>query len=97
MGFKEKQFELLLENNLEIGKDRKILPSSKLIKLAGNSIVVPVLEKIFEHIDEINEDILKKSEMTLAWKNFPLFTMGSFFIKNIKHRKNNFIILSYCN
>lgn len=66
MGFKEKQFELLLENNLEIGKDRKILPSSKLIKLAGNSIVVPVLEKIFEQIDEINEDILKKSEMTLA-------------------------------
>ena len=66
MGFKEKQFELLLENNLEIGKDRKILPSSKLIKLAGNSIVVPVLEKIFEQIGEINEDILKKSEMTLA-------------------------------
>ncbi|MEB8068154.1 DNA (cytosine-5-)-methyltransferase [Mammaliicoccus fleurettii] len=66
MGFKEEQFESLLENNLPIGKDRKILPSSKLIKLAGNSIVVPVLEKIFEQIDEINNEILKKEQMTLA-------------------------------
>lgn len=66
MGFKEEQFESLLENNIAIGKDRKILPSSKLIKLAGNSIVVPVLERIFEQIVEINNEILNKEQMTLA-------------------------------
>nr|WP_263314755.1 DNA (cytosine-5-)-methyltransferase [Mammaliicoccus sp. Marseille-Q6498] len=66
MGFKESQFDLLLENNIEIAKDRKILPSSKLIKLAGNSIVVPVLEKIFEQITEINDEIIKKEQVTLA-------------------------------
>ncbi|WP_204254060.1 DNA (cytosine-5-)-methyltransferase [Mammaliicoccus sciuri] len=66
MGFDEKQYQNLLDNNILIGKDRKILPSSKLIKLAGNSIVVPVLEKIFEQINEINNEILNKEQMTLA-------------------------------
>ncbi|SFC00129.1 DNA (cytosine-5)-methyltransferase 1 [Alkalibacterium subtropicum] len=58
MGFDEEQYELLLTNNLNINKGRKILPPSKLIKLAGNSIVVPVLEEIFKQIDGINSRIL---------------------------------------
>lgn len=55
MGFNEEQFDMLINNNLDIGKERKILSTSKLIKLAGNSIVVPVLESIFSQINEINE------------------------------------------
>lgn len=58
MGFKEEQYDLLMENNIEIGHGRKILPYSKLLQLAGNSIVVQVLESIFSQINEINEKIL---------------------------------------
>lgn len=58
MGFKEEQYDLLMENNIEIGHKRKILPQSKLMQLAGNSIVVQVLESIFNQIYEINEKIL---------------------------------------
>ncbi|EAE3409278.1 TPA: DNA (cytosine-5-)-methyltransferase [Listeria monocytogenes] len=59
MGFEEKQFDLLLSNNIDVALDRKILPPSKLIKLAGNSIVVQVLESIFKQIVEINSEILE--------------------------------------
>lgn len=54
MGFDEKQFDLLMEYNINIGNKGKILSYSKLIKLAGNSIVVQVLESIFEQINDIN-------------------------------------------
>lgn len=58
MGFDEKQYDLLMENNFKIGGNRKMLSSSKLIQLAGNSIVVPVLEVIFRQMIEINEKLL---------------------------------------
>lgn len=59
MGFEEEQYDLLMENNIDIAPNRKILSQSKLIQLAGNSIVVQVLESIFKQINEINEKILK--------------------------------------
>lgn len=58
MGFDEEDFDLLMENNINISEGRKILPPSKLVKLAGNSIVVQVLGSIFQQINEINEEIL---------------------------------------
>lgn len=58
MGFDEEQYDLLMENNFKIGANRKMLSSSKLIQLAGNSIVVPVLEVIFKQMIEINEKFL---------------------------------------
>lgn len=58
MGFDEEQYDLLMENNFKIGANRKMLSSSKLIQLAGNSIVVPVLEVIFKQMIEINEKYL---------------------------------------
>lgn len=60
MGFEEYQYDRLLEYNIDVTSDRKILPHSKLIKLSGNSIVVQVLEKIFEQIVDINKKILSK-------------------------------------
>lgn len=60
MGFNEKSFDDLMENNIVFENDRKILPNSKLIRLAGNSIVVDVLEKIFEQMIEIDNNILNK-------------------------------------
>jgi len=74
MGFKEEQYDLLMKNNIEIGHDRKILSQSKLMQLAGNSIVVQVLESIFSQINEINEkiltvkpqDIIEKKQVVIA-------------------------------
>ncbi|MEX6040485.1 DNA cytosine methyltransferase [Staphylococcus haemolyticus] len=60
MGFNEQSFDDLMDNNIIFENERKILPNSKLIRLAGNSIVVNVLEKIFEQMIEIDTDILNK-------------------------------------
>lgn len=61
MGFDEESFEELMNNNIIFENGNKILPNSKLIRLAGNSIVVDVLEKIFEQIIEINDKILSNN------------------------------------
>lgn len=63
MGFKEEQYDLLVENNIIISPtaDRRMLAPSKIIKLAGNSIVVEVLEAIFTNMLEINDLFEKKS------------------------------------
>ena len=55
MGFKEEQFDLLLLNNFENKKGSYFLTASKLIKMAGNSIVVPLLEEIFKQMEEIKK------------------------------------------
>lgn len=54
MGFTEEQFNILMENNINISPDRKMLTTAKIIKLAGNSIVVQVLEEIFKLMLEVN-------------------------------------------
>lgn len=59
MGFEESQFNLLMEHNIYLSEGKKILPPSKLIRMAGNSIVVQVLEVIFKQMDEIDQTILK--------------------------------------
>ncbi|WP_323707119.1 DNA (cytosine-5-)-methyltransferase [Mammaliicoccus vitulinus] len=65
MGFNEISYDLLMNNNFTTGINKKILTTSKLIKLAGNSIVVQVLEEIFKQIMDINERILKKHDRVL--------------------------------
>ena len=42
MGFDELSFDILMENNIKFSNERRMLPNAKLIRLAGNSIVVPV-------------------------------------------------------
>lgn len=61
-GFEEESYSLLMKHNIELSSGNRILPPSKLIRLAGNSIVVQVLEHIFMQIDEINREILIDSE-----------------------------------
>lgn len=58
MGFDEDQFDRLVESNFETKKGYRFLSTSKLLKMAGNSIVVPVLEEIFKQVIEI-ENLLK--------------------------------------
>ncbi len=62
MGFDEADFDRVISNNPQVTKSRKIYSTEKLIKLAGNSIVVDVLEAIFKQILEINKDILGERE-----------------------------------
>ena len=58
MGFYEKDFDCLLDNNIEIKKGKYMYSREKLIKLAGNSIAVNVLEEIFRQIEFIKHEIL---------------------------------------
>lgn len=58
MGFDEKDYQALIDNNLQITKSRTLLSNSKLLKLAGNSIVVNILEEIFREIIQVNESII---------------------------------------
>ena len=58
MGFDEKDYQIVVENNVEVKKNRLLFTREKLIKMAGNSIVVDVLEAIFRQIQDI-ESIIK--------------------------------------
>lgn len=58
MGFREDDFDSLMRNNVDVRKGRKIFFREKLIKLAGNSIVVDVLEEIFRQIIDIKENVI---------------------------------------
>lgn len=62
MGFDEQDFEKVIQDNPKVSKNRYLYSTEKLIKLAGNSIVVDVLEAIFRQILEINRDILGERE-----------------------------------
>lgn len=57
MGFEESDFDALLENNFLKNIRYKFLTDTKLIKMAGNSIVVDVLESIFRQMENIDRDI----------------------------------------
>ncbi|MPQ44064.1 DNA (cytosine-5-)-methyltransferase [Clostridium tarantellae] len=59
MGFEEKDFQALVDNNFEVCKNRKFFVPSKLYKLAGNSIVVNVLEYIFIQVNYINKNFFE--------------------------------------
>lgn len=53
MGFEECDYEILMEYNYNVAKNRELFSENKLIKMAGNSIVVNVLEAIFMQVIEI--------------------------------------------
>lgn len=55
MGFEEKDYVSLSENNFKARKNGKFLTRDKLNKMAGNSIVVDVLESIFVQLVEIKK------------------------------------------
>lgn len=64
MGFSEDDFQRLIDNNLQVSKNRKILSHSKLLKLAGNSIVVNILEVIFLELLTLKEAIIDGDDNT---------------------------------
>lgn len=58
MGFDEADFQILIDNDFQIRKNMNFFTMSKFYKMAGNSIVVNVLEAIFRQIIYIKENIM---------------------------------------
>lgn len=61
MGFEERDYEIIVQHNVPKDKKGDLFSRDKLIKLAGNSIVVDVLECIFKLINEANDMLWPKN------------------------------------
>ena len=57
MGFDEDDYVKACSNNPEYRKGRQLLSQEKMIKMAGNSICIDVLEALFKQIIEIDDII----------------------------------------
>lgn len=55
MGFTDEDFENIINNNPYQRKNTKLFPRDKIIRMAGNSIPVKLLEGFFYQIYELNE------------------------------------------
>ncbi len=55
MGFTDEDFDKVVFDNPEIHKGKKLLPRDKLIRMAGNSIPVKLLEGVFYQIKKLDE------------------------------------------
>ena len=55
MGFDESDYEAVITDNPSYKKNYKLLNNEKLIKMAGNSICVDVLEAIFRQLLDLNQ------------------------------------------
>lgn len=55
MGFDESDYQRLVDSNFKNRKDIDFLTNEKLVKFAGNSIVVNVIQAVFEQITQIRE------------------------------------------
>lgn len=69
MGFDELDFQRLVDNNMIVSKSRKMLSHSKLLKLAGNSIVVNILEEIFSELLYLHYSFLEPTTNVLYSKD----------------------------
>lgn len=54
MGFTDEDYDNVIKNNPEIHKNNKLFPRDKLIRMAGNSIPVKLLEGIFLQIKKLD-------------------------------------------
>ncbi len=59
MGFKDMDYEKLIKNDVEFHKKSYLFPRDKIIKMAGNSIPVKLLEGIFLQILMIDDILIK--------------------------------------
>lgn len=62
MGFDEEDYEILIKNDFPVRKNSMFFNESKLYKMAGNSIVVKVLEYIFKNMIQIDELLRPKNK-----------------------------------
>lgn len=64
MGFTDEDYENIVKNNPEIHKGSVLFPRDKIIRMAGNSIPVKLLEGIFWQIKQIDEQVMKPNGRT---------------------------------
>ena len=62
MGFTDKDYENIVKNNPEIKKGSKLFSRDKIIRMAGNSIPVKLLEGIFLQIKMLDELIFSEKD-----------------------------------
>lgn len=55
MGFTDEDYDRVISDNPEVHKGKKLLPRDKLIRMAGNSIPVKLLEGVFYQIKKLDE------------------------------------------
>ena len=55
MGFTDEDYDNVIKNNPEVRKNSKLFPRDKLIRMAGNSIPVKLLEGIFLQVKKLDE------------------------------------------
>lgn len=60
MGFEDRDYEVLIENNFKKNVAGNFFTTTKITKIAGNSIVVPVLEAVFTQMLYVDEHFLSK-------------------------------------
>jgi DNA (cytosine-5)-methyltransferase 1 len=58
MGFEDSDYEAIMDGNFKRNIAEMYFNNNKITKMAGNSIVVPVLEEVFKQLLYINEYIL---------------------------------------
>lgn len=58
MGFEDGDYEAIIDGNFMKNVSHKFFTENKIVKMAGNSIVVPVLEEVFKQIIYIDKQIL---------------------------------------
>ncbi len=61
MGFEDKDYEVIMNNNFKRNVADNFFSNTKIVKMAGNSIAVPVLEEIFKQLLHIDKHILVKT------------------------------------
>lgn len=62
MGFEEEDYEHVMMNNVQVKKDLKLFTRDKMIRLAGNSIVVNVLQAVFRQVCDIRKRFFRNNE-----------------------------------
>ena len=60
MGFEDRDYEVLIENNFKKNAVGDFFTPTKITKMAGNSIVVPVLEAVFTQMLYVDQHFLSK-------------------------------------
>lgn len=84
MGFKDKDYDILLNNNFKSRSNSLFFSRDRLYKFAGNSIVVNVLKAIFDQVIDLKEILIVsdlKSAQDISDHSFQLDRENKFDIK----------------
>ncbi len=65
MGFVDSDYEALIDGNFKKNISTNFFTTRKIVKMAGNSIVVSVLEEVFKQMIFVDEHILSKAAIEL--------------------------------